>query len=200
MNRATFKRLTLSLIKKHLHFKKQKTKTRTTPWEAAPTIFNQSVCVCVCGCVEQSDPWSGLNLLDWDVEVLQPTTFPAMKVGGSGYSRGNRRPGFRLGLASRESLSPWRTGVLVHGNDIWVRLCGWGLNVCVCVFVWGNEPGHFSNFISTAWLFMCMPTQASLCMQILFIPNWLMTVVELVILGQICFVFFSFSFSLFTAA
>ncbi|XP_075333446.1 myc box-dependent-interacting protein 1b isoform X2 [Odontesthes bonariensis] len=30
-------------------------------------------------CVKQCEPWSGVNLLDWDVEVLQPVTFPAPK-------------------------------------------------------------------------------------------------------------------------
>ncbi|XP_035533629.1 myc box-dependent-interacting protein 1b isoform X2 [Morone saxatilis] len=29
---------------------------------------------------QQSEPWSGGNLLDWDVEVLQPITFPAPKA------------------------------------------------------------------------------------------------------------------------
>lgn len=42
---------------------------------------NMSVCVYVCVCMKQSEPCSGVNLLDWDVEVLQPVTFPAPKVG-----------------------------------------------------------------------------------------------------------------------
>nr|XP_046238733.1 myc box-dependent-interacting protein 1b isoform X3 [Scatophagus argus] len=29
---------------------------------------------------QQSESWSGVNLLDWDVEVLQPTTFEALKA------------------------------------------------------------------------------------------------------------------------
>ncbi|XP_027147401.1 myc box-dependent-interacting protein 1b isoform X2 [Larimichthys crocea] len=29
---------------------------------------------------KKSDPWSGMSLLDWDVEVLQPATFPAPKA------------------------------------------------------------------------------------------------------------------------
>ncbi|XP_049426065.1 myc box-dependent-interacting protein 1b isoform X2 [Epinephelus fuscoguttatus] len=29
---------------------------------------------------QQCEPWSGVNLLDWDVEVLQPVTFPAPKA------------------------------------------------------------------------------------------------------------------------
>ncbi|XP_031708190.1 myc box-dependent-interacting protein 1b isoform X9 [Anarrhichthys ocellatus] len=31
---------------------------------------------------QQCEPWSGVNLLDWDVEVLQPVSSPAPKVGG----------------------------------------------------------------------------------------------------------------------
>lgn len=38
--------------------------------------------VCSCVCVEQCEPWSGVSLLDWDLEVFQPVTFPVPEVGG----------------------------------------------------------------------------------------------------------------------
>lgn len=48
-----------------------------------PQIVNSHnpECMYVYVCVKKSDPWSGMSLLDWDVEVLQPATFPAPKVG-----------------------------------------------------------------------------------------------------------------------
>lgn len=39
------------------------------------------VCVCVYLCVRQCEPWSGVNLLDWDLELLRPTAFPSPEVG-----------------------------------------------------------------------------------------------------------------------
>uniref|UniRef100_A0AAQ4RRI7 Myc box-dependent-interacting protein 1 n=1 Tax=Gasterosteus aculeatus aculeatus TaxID=481459 RepID=A0AAQ4RRI7_GASAC len=46
-----------------------------------PLTPSARVCVCVCVRVRQRAPWSEVNLLDWDVEVLQPATSPAPKVG-----------------------------------------------------------------------------------------------------------------------
>ena len=41
------------------------------------TAHHKSVCVCV----RQCEPCSAVNLLDWDLEVLQPTAFPCPEVG-----------------------------------------------------------------------------------------------------------------------
>lgn len=35
----------------------------------------------MCICVGQCEPWSGVNLLDWDLEVLRPPAFPSPEVG-----------------------------------------------------------------------------------------------------------------------
>ncbi|XP_036946978.1 myc box-dependent-interacting protein 1b isoform X2 [Acanthopagrus latus] len=43
---------------------------------------------------QQSEPWSGVNLLDWDVEVLQPVTLPAPKSAVTNGADGDLPPGF----------------------------------------------------------------------------------------------------------
>lgn len=116
------------------YWKKKKTSENYALSSWTNYFFNQSVCVCACWCVNQSEPWSGPNLLDWDVEVIQPTTFPALKVGGLGYSRGllKTRIAFGVtlqGVMESSSFSLWN---IVHENNIGVKLCDWGHNVNVC--------------------------------------------------------------------
>lgn len=124
-----------------------------------PSIFLTRVFVCVRLLVCAS-----VSALVWaEPAGLGCGGFTAHHISSRKGGWGCQRPGLRLELPCRESLSPLEE-VFKNWNTIWFRLCDWGPNVCV--FVWVNELRHFSDFI-LCMVFMCMHTQAYFCMQVL---------------------------------
>lgn len=149
------------------------------------TLLTSSVCMYVYE--EQSEPWSGANLLDWDVEVLQPTTSPALKVGvlcsdqRSAELKGRKLYlhaasdacylhfiSFQLNLQIKEGQARLWTSVYTKERTVTLWLLKilknfWPhVNTSSVIWVYGNNWWSLCVFILTLY---AHADSASLCMQ-----------------------------------